>query len=195
MAKKKREKKREIVVHSNIVQVIREPYQLFDNLNTVTDKAGQEYPICYANIEYAIPVVTNLREAALQFVFTNPNYRRKGWAAKLINHIQFTGKYDKIITGLAFTSTAGQKLCKKCGFREQDNLLVWTKEDKDERARDSAGGEDRTTATGTGRPEEAAGGKHAGEPAEGAVSGKPLGLEPVDGSDWPSGTGREESAG
>jgi GNAT superfamily N-acetyltransferase len=78
----------------------------------------------------------------LWFVYTIPQYRRKGYAKKLVKYLQ--SQASVIITGKGGSLREGNKLMRKCGFKSEGDSLVWRKEKKDGKE-----SQDRSTKIGS----------------------------------------------
>jgi len=86
----------------------------------VTDGDVSVVPVCYA-------LGTDIADQfTLWHIHTQPEDRRKGYAKKLIETLQ--NHYSSIVTGV--NALEGDALCKACGFKEFESMLIWDKQNE-----------------------------------------------------------------
>lgn len=95
-------------------------------VEVVDPKIHPEDSVCHALV-----LTTNHKadngSIVLWFIGTLKKYFRRGYATKLIEHLQ--GLFDEIVT--QWGTEAGNALMLKCGFKKVDNQLIWRKGDED----------------------------------------------------------------
>ena len=86
----------------------------------VADGDHNIIPACYAL------GTENADQFTLWHIHTQPEDRRNGYARKLIETLQ--NHYLSIVTGV--NALEGDALCKACGFKEFESMLIWDKQNE-----------------------------------------------------------------
>jgi len=83
-------------------------------------------------------------DVKLWYIYTNPKDRKKGYAKRIIEALQ--SQVRAIFTGYSNTVREGRNLVRGCGFKKEDDQLVWRKDGEQVQSCSQGGGEENQKA-------------------------------------------------